>query len=49
MGKEGVILEQVADPPTLWGQKNTTHSVEPDFVAETDGSALRPVQASQAS
>ena len=49
MGEEGVILEQVADPATLRREKNTTHGVEPDFVIETDGAAVRPVQAGEAS
>ena len=29
--------------------ENTTRGVEPDFVTDTDGAALRPVQAGQAS
>src|SRR5215831_8077152 len=49
MRKEGVILEQVADPAMLRREKNTARGVEPDFVAETDDAALRPVQAGQAS
>src|SRR6266571_3075512 len=49
MGEEGVILEQVADPATLRREKNTTRGVAPDFVAETDGAALRFLQPRQAS
>src|SRR5713226_3363699 len=49
MGKQRVLLEQIADPALLRRQKDTAVAVEPHLIAQADMAALGPFEAGQTS
>ena len=48
MGKQRIVLEEVADPPLLRRHHDTLVGVKPESAGKTDAACLRPVQPSQA-
>src|SRR2546421_12690522 len=48
MGKQRIVLEEVADPPLLRRHHDTLVGVKPESTGKTDAACPRPVQPGQA-